>query len=294
MEQPPLVVIAGPTASGKSALALRMAQEQQGTILNADASQLYRDIPVLSAQPAPEDRADVPHLLYGILDAADPCSAARWAELARAAIAAVHSAGRLPILVGGTGLYLRTLLLGIAPVPAIPAAVREAVRALSPAAVRAALEAEDPAMAARLHPNDPQRNARALEVARGTGRSLIHWQAATSGGIARQVALESWLVLPPAGELGQRIDARFDRMMAEGALEEVRRLAHRQLPPGLPAMKALGVAPLLAHLRGELALPDAVALAKRQSRAYAKRQRTWFASGRQAQLLADATRLQSS
>ncbi len=284
-------MIAGPTASGKSALALEVAARRRGTIVNADASQLYRDIPILSAQPGPEDEARAPHRLYGVLDAADPASAARWAGLARAAIEEAHAAGRLPILVGGTGLYLRTLLLGIAPVPVVPAALRAAVRELPLKAVRAALEAEDPLMAARLHPNDRQRNARALEVIRATGRSLADWQTGTSGGLRGEVTLEVALLLPPPGELARRIDARFEAMLAAGAVAEVERLAGRGLDPGLPAMKALGVRPLLGYLAGRWTLDEAVARAKRETGRYAKRQRTWFASGGQARLLAGARRL---
>ncbi|WP_374388269.1 tRNA (adenosine(37)-N6)-dimethylallyltransferase, partial [Sandaracinobacter sp.] len=197
-EKPPLAVIAGPTASGKSALALRMAATDNGVIINADASQVYADLPILSAAPTAEEQAQAPHRLFGVIDGAETCTAARWAALARAGIAAAHAAGQLPILVGGTGLYLRTLLDGIAPVPAIPAEVREAIRALPPAQVRAALQAEDPAMAARLHANDSQRNARALEVIRATGRSLAGWQAAPpEGGLLPDVALRPLVVEVP-------------------------------------------------------------------------------------------------
>jgi tRNA dimethylallyltransferase len=296
MGKPPLLVIAGPTASGKSVLAIAKARRRGGVIINADASQLYVDIPILSAQPSAVDRAEVPHLLYGELPGAESCSAARWADMARRAIASTQAEGRLPILVGGTGLYLQSLLDGIAPVPPIASAVRAEVRALAPAAVRAALEVEDPAMASRLHPNDPQRNARALEVLRATGRSLLVWQQAPrEGGLADRMALEALLLVAPRDLLAQRIDARFRAMMTAGALEEVRRLAAQDLPPGLPVMKALGVPPLLAHLRGLLPLEEAVATACRQTRAYAKRQRTWFESGGQSRgWLADATRLQAS
>ena len=275
-------MIAGPTASGKSALALEEAERRDGSIINADASQLYADIPILSAQPDAAARARVPHLLYGVIDGAEACSAARWAAMARAAIADVQAAGRLPVLVGGTGLYLRTLIEGIAPVPPIAPDLRAAVRALDPAAVRAALVLEDPRMAARLHPNDPQRNARALEVIRGTGRSLADWQALTEGGIGRDMEIEAWLLMPGLDLLGQRIAARFARMIAAGGLGEVARLAARGLDPGVPVMKALGVPSLLAHLAGRLDLDEAVAAAVSQTRAYARRQRTWFARGGQA------------
>jgi tRNA dimethylallyltransferase len=274
--RPPLVVIAGPTASGKSAHALALAEARDGVIINADASQLYADLPILSAAPTEADRARVPHRLFGVVDGAVSCTAAHWAGLARAEIAAAREAGQLPILVGGTGLYLRTLLDGIAPVPEIARAVREGVRQLAPGAARAALEAEDPAMAARLHPNDAQRNARALEVIRSTGRSLADWQAAPAeGGLAGEVALEAVVMDVPRALLVERIDARVDAMWAAGALAEVARLAARGLSPTLPAMRAIGVPPLMAHLAGHMPAAEAVARWKLDTRQYAKRQATW-------------------
>lgn len=293
--KPPLVVIAGPTASGKSALALERARAQGGVLINADASQLYAPLRILSARPTPAEEAQAPHRLYGTLAGDEACSAARWAAMAKEEIAGAHAGGALPILVGGTGLYLRTLIEGIAPVPPIPEAIRTAIRALPPADVRAALLAEDPAMAARLHPHDPQRNARALEVIRATGRSLGAWQQQVAGGIGDQVTLDAQLLLPDPADLAQRIDARFDAMMAAGALDEVRALVALGLSPDLPVMKALGVRPLVAYLEGRLPLEAALAAAKRQTRAYARRQRTWFASGGAARgWLATATRLQPS
>lgn len=270
-------MIAGPTASGKSALALAEAEARGGVIINADASQLYADIPILSAQPGADERARVPHRLYGILDAADVASAARWAELARAEIAAAWASGQLPILVGGTGLYLRTLLDGIAPVPDIPAEVRKSVRALPPAEVRRALEAEDPEMAARLHRNDPQRNARALEVIRATGRSLAEWQRAPRTGGLATVAEVSALVLDPPRELLEaRIRSRIIAMLRAGAREEAARLAARNLPPDRPILRAIGVPPLLALAGGTLAEAEAIARWTLDTRRYAKRQATWF------------------
>lgn len=274
--RPPLAVIAGPTASGKSALALEMAVRENGVILNADASQIYADLPILSAAPSPTEQAQAPHRLFGTIDGAESCTAARWAALARAEIAAAHANGQLPILVGGTGLYLRTLLDGIAPVPAIPPEVRAEVRALSTEQARAALEAEDAAMASRLHPNDSQRNARALEVIRATGRSLADWQASPpEGGLAAEVRLRPLVVEVPRDVLVQRIDARVDAMWQAGALEEVRRLAARDLPPTLPVMRAIGVPPLLALLRGEADLPESLERWRLETRQYAKRQATW-------------------
>jgi tRNA dimethylallyltransferase len=218
----------------------------------------------------------VPHRLFGAVDGAVACTAAHWAGLARAEIAAAHAAGLVPVLVGGTGLYLRTLLEGIAPVPGIAPAVRQAVRGLTPGEARAALEAEDPAMAARLHPNDAQRNARALEVVRSTGRSLSDWQAAPAeGGLAAEVALEPLVMEMPRDRLVARIDARVEAMWAAGALAEVARLAARGLRADLPVMRAIGVPPLLAHLAGELTAEAAVARWKLDTRQYAKRQATW-------------------
>jgi tRNA dimethylallyltransferase len=292
MDKPPVMVIAGPTASGKSARAIEVALARGGTIINADASQLYADLRLLTARPAADDEARVPHRLYGVLDAADPASAARWAAMARAEIEDAWRAGRMPVLVGGTGLYLATLIEGIAPVPDIAPDIRAAVRALPPEQVRAALEREDPAMAARLNRHDPQRNARALEVVRATGRSLAAWQRARDGGLLGRVALGVELLLPDRAALSARAEARFDAMLAEGALDEVRRLVARNLPADLPAMKALGVPPLAAHLAGDIPLVEAVARAKADTRRYIKRQFTWFVSGGRASgWLSDATRL---
>ena len=274
MSKPPLVVIAGPTASGKSALALDLAERTGGVIVNADASQVYRDLRVLSARPSPAEEVRAPHHLYGIVDGAMACSAADWAAMARTAIGEAHSAGKIPILVGGTGLYIRTLLEGIAPVPSIPDEVRAEVRAL--ADPHTALMAEDLTMAARLRPSDRQRSARALEVMRATGRSLDAWQAETVGGIAANVELRSYIVEIDRAALYARCDRRFDLMIAEGALDEVTALVARQLPPELPVMKALGVPPLIRYLAGMLPLHEATAAAKRDTRRYAKRQLTWF------------------
>lgn len=274
MGKPPLVVIAGPTASGKSALALGLAERANGVVINADASQVYADLRLLSARPSPAEEARAPHRLYGVVDGATACSAADWAAMARAAIAQAHTEGRLPIVVGGTGLYIRTLLDGIAPVPDIPDEVRAQVRALDDP--HAALAFADPAMAQRLRPSDRQRSARALEVKRATGRSLADWQAATEGGIGGTVELRAHVVETDRAELYARCDHRFDLMLAEGALDEARALAARGLSPALPVMKALGVPPLLAHLAGDLTIEAAADAAKQDTRRYAKRQLTWF------------------
>ena len=278
------VLIAGPTASGKSALALALAERHRGVVINADSMQVYRDLAILTARPEPDETARVPHRLYGILDAADACSAGRWHDLARAEIDTAWQTGRLPVLVGGTGLYFRTLLHGLAPVPAIPPAIRVRIRERLAAEGAGALHRElaerDPAMAARLRPTDSQRIVRALEVVEATGRSLAAYQENTEPG-ALEAADREGRVLKvvlelPRDRLYRRIDARFESMVRQGALDEVRRLVARGLDPGLPAMKALGVAPLARHLAGEIDREEAVRLGQQESRRYAKRQTTWF------------------
>ncbi len=270
------MVIAGPTAAGKSALALDLAERHRGTIINADASQFYADLRILSARPSDADLVRIPHRLYGIIDGAEACNAARWAELARAEIAAALAADRLPIVCGGSGMYIRTLLDGIAPVPPIDPEIRAKVRALTAAAAHAGLRREDAAAAARLAPADRQRVMRALEVVRSTGHALTDWQAAATGGLATTMAVRGIVAdrLRPA--LHARIEARFAAMLATGALAEVEALAARRLAPSLPVMKALGVPPLLAVLAGTATLAAATATALAETRHYAKRQQTWF------------------
>ena len=276
-ECPPLALIAGPTASGKSALALALAEASGGVVINADSAQFYRDLPILSAAPSPADRARAEHRLYGVIDGASPCSAAQWADRARAEIDAIHVEGRLPILVGGTGLYLRTLLDGIAPVPSIDPRVRAEVRTAPVADNFAALAELDPGGAARLNPGDTTRVARALEVVRSTGRSLAAWQEERSGGINDRVDLQPLLLLPPRDWLVERCDRRFAAMVAEGAVAEVKALLERKLDPDLPVMRAIGVRELGAFLRGEASSSEAIAAGQLATRRYAKRQYTWFA-----------------
>lgn len=270
-----MAVIAGPTAGGKSALALALARDRRGTIINADASQLYADLRIVTARPSPEEAAQVPHRLYGVLDGNDVASAAGWAEMARRAIAETLAEDRLPILVGGTGLYLRALIDGIAPVPAIPDSIREAVRTLPPADAAAALAQEDPAMAARLQPGDRQRIARALEVKRATGRSLLAWQAEPAGGIAGTHEVRAVQVDLPRAELNARADQRLAAMVAAGALAEVAALLARRLPADRPVLRALGVPEFAAVLAGEFTLGQGVAAAALATRRYQKRQQTW-------------------
>jgi tRNA dimethylallyltransferase len=275
--RPPLAVIAGPTASGKSALALALAEYTGGVIVNADSAQLYRDLPVLSAAPSPEDRAAAEHRLYGVVDGSVACSAADWAAMARVEIRAIHADNRLPILVGGTGLYLRTLIDGIAPVPEIDPAVRERVRAASVESNRESLARLDADAADRLHAGDTTRIARALEVVLSTGRTLADWQARREGGIGALVELKPLILLPPREWLYGRCDERFARMIESSAVDEVRKLLDRELCGEMPVMRAIGVREIAAMLRGELGRDQAVAAGQQATRNYAKRQYTWFA-----------------
>src|SRR5690242_15852229 len=273
------VLIAGPTASGKSALALALAEEIGGTIVNADSMQVYGDLRVITARPTPAEEARVPHLLYGHVDAAVNYSVGQYLADARAALDEIRRSGRIAILVGGTGLYFKALTAGLAAVPAIPSDVRDSVRARlalhGARALHAELEHRDPAAAARLSPNDRTRIARTLEVVEATGRPLADWQAealpALIGADAPRV-----FIAPERAALYGRIDARFSAMIEAGALDEVRGLAARQLDPLLPAMKAHGVPWLIRHLAGEIALDEAAYHARLDTRHYAKLQFSWF------------------
>jgi tRNA dimethylallyltransferase len=274
------VLIAGPTASGKSALALALAEALGGTIINADSMQVYRDLRIVTARPTAQEEARVPHLLYGHVDAAENYSVGRWCVDASAALAAVERAGRLPVVVGGTGLYFKALTRGLAAVPPIPpqirAAVRERLERKGIAALYSELGERDAATARRLMPRDRARVTRALEVMLATGRSLTDWHAeGMKPALDAQAAVKLFLDVERA-ELYRRIDGRFDAMLGSGALDEVRALASRSLDPALPAMKAHGVPWLIRHLSGEIDLVAAVEGAKRDTRRYSKRQGTWF------------------
>lgn len=272
-----LALIAGPTASGKSALAMAVAEAHDGIVINADSAQVYRDLRVLTARPSPADEARVPHRLFGYIDGAESCSAARWAQDAAREIAASHAAGKLPVLVGGTGLYLRTLLDGIAPVPEIDPAIRAEARALPVAAAHAALRALDPVAAGRLAAADTTRVARALEVVRSTGRPLAAWQAERTGGIAAKVAQAAVVLLPDREWLLQKCDARATAMFEEGAVEEVRTLLARDdLPADATIRRAIGVPEVAVLLAGNSTRQQAIEAVRLATRQYAKRQFTWF------------------
>ncbi len=280
-KRPPLALIAGPTASGKSDLAVRLAltlkaRGREAVVINADSAQVYADLAVLSARPTPEEMQGIAHRLFGEWDGADSCSAADWAARTRDVIAEVHARGGVPVLVGGTGLYLRTLLDGIAPVPPIDPAVREAVRAMPVSEAYVALRAEDPARAALLSPADTTRVARALEVVRSTGRPLADWQADRIGGIGNAVSLHARVLLPPRDWLYERCDRRFGLMLGRGAIAEVERLLARGLDPALPVMRAIGVPALAALLEGAITATEAETRGAQATRNYAKRQYTWF------------------
>ena len=275
---PPVRLIAGPTAGGKSAVAIDLALRTGGVVVNADALQIYRDLRVLTARPSPADEALAPHRLYGVADASDAWSAGRWLTAAREVLQSLRSEGRTAIVVGGTGLYFKSLTEGLAEIPPIPAQVRAAARRdlenLGETDFRARLAASDPDAAARISPGDLQRLGRAWEVVAATGRPLTAWQAQTTPVLSPDdyaaVVIES-----PRAALYARCDRRMDAMVAQGALEEAGLLLARGLDPALPAMKAVGLRELGRHLSGELSLEAALDLAKRETRRYAKRQLTW-------------------
>lgn len=271
-------MVAGPTTSGKSALALALARELDGVVINADSMQVYRELRVLTARPMPEEEASAPHRLYGARPAAEPANAAWWRGQALAAMEEASASGKLPILCGGTGLYFLSLTRGLSDVPAVPAWAREEARArlaeLGPAALHEILARSDPATAAKLRPTDPQRVGRAFEVLLGTGRGLADWQ---SGGLdPAPWRFSAILLRPPRRELRDAAAARFDAMLRGGALDEAKALVDLGLDPALPAMRAHGVPELAAHLAGRMGLDEARNRAVAHTRQYIKRQDTWF------------------
>lgn len=280
MQTSEIIVIAGPTASGKSGLALALAERLDGVVINADSMQVYRDIPILAAAPSASDCSRVPHRLYGIYDASVRGNVVDWLEQCKAEIAAARAQNKTPIVVGGTGMYIEALTDGVTPIPETPDAIRSRVAALQKEKGLAALydfvAQNDPETAARLSPNDTTRLRRAAEIWLHTGKPLSYWHAVP---LTKNFAPQEFFriyVKPPRDILDTRARTRFDLMMQQGALEEVRSLVARNLPDSLPAMRALGVQELKTFLNGETTLEEAVELAKLHTRQYAKRQSTWF------------------
>ena len=278
----PLIVVAGATGTGKSAIALHLAHRLNGVVINADSRQVYGDFPLITAQPSPEEMADVPHALYGFLPTRKKLSAGAYAELAAETIARVHASSRVPILVGGTGLYLRTLLQGIAPIPPVPehvhAAWQERLAAEGPQALHRLLEERDPATAARLHPNDSQRITRALEVLEGTGRTLGHWHALPV--TEPPYAVCGVYLDMPLALLAPRLEARIDAMLEAGAENEARAALASCPDPNAPGWSGIGCAELYRFLADEMDYAACRALWLANTRAYAKRQITWFKKDR--------------
>jgi len=276
------ILIAGPTAGGKSAAAMALAAELGGTIINADSMQVYHGLRELTARPSLADEAALPHRLYGCVPAAQAYSVGQWLEDVAREVGAARDDGRVPIITGGTGLYFKSLLEGLAPVPEIPEAVRERWRGEAKrrgaSELHALLADRDPEMAERLRPEDSQRIVRALEVLDATGRSLGSWQSMPANPVLEAEATRKIVIAPERQVLYARIDARVDRMVSRGALEEVAALMALDLDPGLPAMRALGVEALMAHLAGEMGRDEAVSVFKTETRRYAKRQMTWLRS----------------
>ena len=271
-----VALIAGPTASGKTALALHLARSGNFVIINADSAQVYSDLPILSAQPTLAEQSRVPHRLFGYLDGESPCSAARWAADAKVAITQAHAEGATPILVGGSGLYIRTLLDGIAPIPEVDPQLRAHIRSLPVDQAYAELKQHDESVAATLAPTDVSRITRALEVIQSTGRSISDWRTTKTGGIGNAIALRPLLLLPPREWLYSRCDARFELMMELGAVAEVEALLSRNIPHDAPVMRAIGVPEISAYLSGNMQRNDAIVRGQIATRQYAKRQFTWF------------------
>lgn len=273
---PKIHILYGPTASGKSARALQVAAAQNGVVINADATQLYTDLRVLSARPTLTEIQGIPHSLYGILPGDQPATAASWLQLATQQIEAAWNAGKLPILCGGTGLYLKALQEGLSAIPAVPAEVRASVQPLPNDEIITKLQEVDPVIAARLKAGDTQRLRRAWEVFLASGKPLSYWQMQPKQPPFPQAEYIIETLNPPREELYARCDARFLKMLEEGAVEEVAALLTKNYPPTAPIMKAVGVTELSAYLRGEITLTEATAKAQQATRNYAKRQRTWL------------------
>ncbi len=276
----PVVVVAGPTASGKSSLAVEIAERFAGAVVNADSMQVYRGLEVLTAAPEKSLRMRAPHLLYSWRDPADPCSAGVWRDCAVEEIRRLHGDGMLPVVTGGTGLYLRALTAGLARMPAIPASVRDSIRRRMEAEgsnrLHAELHERDPRSAGMLEPGDRQRICRALELLEATGRGLHAWQTEGDASVDDGFRFFRILLMPPREALYRAVETRFQSMAESGAMAEIERLAARGLDPALPAMKALGVPDLIRFVDGEIDREAAVAAAVQATRRYVKRQITWF------------------
>ena len=280
MQTSEIIVIAGPTASGKSGLALALAERLDGVVINADSMQVYRDIPILAAAPSASDCSRVPHRLYGIYDASVHGNVVDWLELCKAEIATARARNKTPVIVGGTGMYIEALTEGVTPIPETPGAIRSQIALLQKeqglAAVYDLVAKNDPETAARLSPNDATRLRRAAEIWLHTGKPLSYWHTVP---LIKNFAPQDFFriyIKPPRDILDARARIRFDLMMQQGALKEVQELAARNLPDSLPAMRALGVQDVKAFLNGQTSLEEAVELAKLHTRQYAKRQSTWF------------------
>ncbi|MDP2698353.1 tRNA (adenosine(37)-N6)-dimethylallyltransferase MiaA [Thalassospira sp.] len=276
----PVLIVAGPTASGKSALALDLAGHFDGVIINADSMQVYKELCVLSARPDATETARAPHRLYGVLSGREACSAGKWRDMALAEITECHVQGKLPIITGGTGMYLNALLNGIAPIPDVPAAIRDEVTAdlatLGHTAFFEKLQSRDPETATTLDPANTQRLIRAAEVLAATGKGLAAWHREPILPPPPGMVFQSFCYMPPRDVLYARCDLRFNKMIEQGAIDEVRGLLALGLPETAPVMKAVGVREISAFLAGEITLDDACDMARRETRRYAKRQLTWF------------------
>lgn len=292
-----MLLILGPTASGKSRLAIEAAKSFGGTVINADSMQVYRDLRLITARPSDEEMAEAPHRLFGFLDATEVCSAARWATLAMNEIRLAHREGRLPIVIGGSGLYVRALTEGFSPIPDAGPLDRQRAQASlkkqGNAKFHALLAERDPDTAARLEPGDSQRMVRAMEVWFATGKPLSHWQNQPAVSPLGDMRTFKVVLLPDRERLYERCNDRFVQMIHDGAMDEIMALAERGLDPDLPLMKALGVPQLLAAARGDLLLEQAVADAQRATRRYAKRQMTWLGHQIVADVIDDAQHLES-
>jgi tRNA dimethylallyltransferase len=279
MNRPEAILIAGPTASGKSALAIRLAQRLGGLVINTDSMQVYRDLRIITARPSVEEEASAPHALFGTEDGAENFSTGRWLVAAQREYERAQAAGLIPIFVGGTGLYFKALTQGLSDIPAVPDEVRAQIRSeaegQTPEQLHALLSSIDPLAAARLRPSDPQRILRALEVYAATGQSLVSFQSIRGVALLDPSRCVSVFLTLNRPALRERIDSRFDQMMQNGALSEVERLSARQLDPRLPVMRAHGVPPLLRHIREDIPLAETIAEGKADTRRYIKRQETF-------------------